>query len=318
MKKGQQWVMQEGPYILLDDIHTGIGYLSHAARDVSSETVNFMIRVGKGLVYLCITPRLAEKLHLREIGDTSIQNDKSVTVSIDHKDTTTGISASERAHTIKACVQPEVKPDDFQRPGHIFPIISKDILMLDRAGVAEAAVLTASYFSSEPCAYACEILDNTGRIADKKTINEIKKKYGLPLITFSELISMQYEETNWLKVVNKKSVGNAHECWMYTVRNTLENRDCTLYIKKDMIKPEHIIFYQACEVGDILGTSQCSCEFHFADYYHQLCLHEIDALVVESKKESINTKEVAETVKNQMKTLVKKLAVENELQIANS
>ncbi|WP_158735744.1 3,4-dihydroxy-2-butanone-4-phosphate synthase [Alteribacillus sp. YIM 98480] len=308
MKKQHLFVSQEGPFILYDDMHSGIGYLTHPAAEVTAETVNFMIKVGKGLVYLCVTSSLADKLRLREIGDRFNQHDKTVTVSIDHHEVTTGISASERAFTIKACMDPDAKPEDFQRPGHIFPIISKDRKMLERAGIAEAAV-----FAANQCAYACEILDETGNIADKQTIDDIKETYDLPMILFSELVSMQYDEVNWLKVRNKESVGTADETWMYTVHNELENSDCTIYMKKETNKPERIVFYKTCQLGDMLGTNQCSCEYHFADHYHKLCQHHIGALVVENDDAVGNA-----VIKRQMTALIKHLAAESKLQIATS
>lgn len=257
-----------------------------AAEHVSPERVNFMVTHGKGLVYLCILEQVAKKMKLPFIGDNNPVYNKSFTVSVDYKTTTTGISADERADTIRAFTDPNTTPDDFKRPGHIFPIVSKERKLIDRIGISEAAVMLSELISNFPISYVCEILNEQGEVANRKEIEGFSDKYGLSLIMFSEILHYQYETTNWLQVIDQSEIDYINKVMAYTVEDTLFNREFKIFIKYDEKSSGSIIFYNECQIGDLLKIKQCDCKSHFNDYYQQLVHNHIGALVLSQKRYS--------------------------------
>src|SRR5690606_28948333 len=121
------------------------------------------------------------------------------TVSVDHIDTTTGISAPERAQTIQALIDPDAKPGEFRRPGHVFPLIAKPGGVLRRAGHTEAAVDLARMCGSTPAAVICEVIKEDGTMARLPDLYEIKKKHGLKLISIQDLIHYRNEKENLVR-----------------------------------------------------------------------------------------------------------------------
>lgn len=268
------------PLILFDDMNSNqIGYFMGTAKNVSEESVNFMATNGKGLVYLCIPEQIAKKMKLPFIGEKDPAHKKSFTVSVDYKTTTTGISAGERADTIRALIDPNTNPDDFKRPGHVFPIVSKERKLVDRVGISEAAVLVSELIFDSPIAYVCEILNEQGGVANRKEIEALTDKYGLSLITFSEILHYQYETTNWLQLIKQSEIDYVNKVMAYTIEDTLFNRMFKIFIKYEETSSDSVMFYNECQMGDLLKLNQCECKNHFNDYYQQLVQNKIGALV---------------------------------------
>jgi 3,4-dihydroxy-2-butanone 4-phosphate synthase len=181
--------------ILYDDVETKVGALVGIAEAVSPHTVNQMTKIGKGLVYVCITEEKAQQLELPLMSnDNHYISHKPLTVSVDFMSTTTGISAFERSDTIKAFTDENTRAGDFRRPGHVFPLLSKDNGLLQRTGMAEAATDLAKLASAAPAAYMCEILNQAGDIASKQEIVQIAEAHSLSLILLSELIELSKNE----------------------------------------------------------------------------------------------------------------------------
>jgi 3,4-dihydroxy 2-butanone 4-phosphate synthase/GTP cyclohydrolase II len=179
----------EGLNILYDD-YKQIGYLMQSATQVTSDLVNFMIRHGRGLVYVCLTEERAYHLGMypqMNFNPAHSSVYKTLGVSIDFHTTTTGISASERADTIKAVIDPKVISSNFKRPGHLFPLISKNGGLSERLGIAEAANEVARRISGVPVAFVCEILNILGDIASFEEVRSMSSEYDMPFIKFSEL-----------------------------------------------------------------------------------------------------------------------------------
>jgi 3,4-dihydroxy-2-butanone 4-phosphate synthase len=176
--------------IVIDDIETQTGYLMGLAEMVTAQNVNLMTKIGKGLVYVCIDNKKARDLMLPLMDHSN--SSKNFTVSIDYKSTTTGISAFERSDTIKAMTTQEVKPDDFKKPGHIFPLVFSDNGLLDHVGIVEGAAEMAKMSGcSSNISYLCEILSLDGHVASQIDIMRISKEYGIPYITISDLVKQK-------------------------------------------------------------------------------------------------------------------------------
>lgn len=182
--------------ILYDDINTKMGSLVGIAKSVNAHKINLMTKIGKGLVYICITEKKADELHLPFMIASNLNNQVSpFTVSVDFKNCTTGISAFERSDTIKAFTNENLQPDDLLRPGHIFPLVAKEKGLLQRVDIPEAVLELTAMVSSTPVAYMCEILNATGEIARKEEIQELSKVHGFPIIELSEILKLKKDDT---------------------------------------------------------------------------------------------------------------------------
>ncbi|MFB4163857.1 3,4-dihydroxy-2-butanone-4-phosphate synthase [Alteribacillus sp. JSM 102045] len=266
----------KSPVILYDDLNNNVAYLMENAEYATGESVNFMTFAGKGLIYVCITKEKAKELHLSCMSGSVPDDNKKFTVSVDYKTSTTGISAFERAETIRAFTQYYVQPNDFKRPGHIFPLISTGDVFKN-PGVAEIACALQEIKSLSPVAYVCEILNEKGEIASKE---EVEKQFNLPMITFNEVVQFQYEKKEWLQVLHRQEIGDTK---VYTVIDTLFEQEMKIYTRAGKIRSKKIVFYEECQSGDVLGVNQCHCRSHFKDYYKKLIDKEIDGIVFKQK-----------------------------------
>lgn len=172
-----------------------IGLADH----VTPEMINFMAKEGRGLICVPIQQALADKLHLPPmVTNSSDPRSTAFTISIDHKETTTGISAFERAYTIRKMVESDSIANDFTRPGHIFPLIAKDGGVLNRNGHTEAAVDLALLAGAKPVGIICEILKEDGTMARVNDLKVIADKFALKMFTIQDLI--QYRQNLLQKV----------------------------------------------------------------------------------------------------------------------
>ncbi len=184
--------LKKGKVIIVcdDEDRENEGDFIGLAEFASGEMINFMAKEGRGLICTPIKKELAGQLELSPM--VEVNNDPrgtAFTVSIDHKETTTGISAFERALTIKKMVEKKVKAQDFTRPGHIFPLIAKDGGVLERNGHTEAAVDLAELAGSVPAGIICEILNEDGTMARVPDLIKTAERFDLKMITIQELIS---------------------------------------------------------------------------------------------------------------------------------
>lgn len=178
--------------ILLDDINTGTGTLVGAAQHVTPNLVNFMTKIGKGLISVCLTEENARRLDLSFMVDRSLNpKAKPFTVSVDYRTNTTGISAYERADTIRAFTYEDVQPEDFRKPGHIFPLAGKENGLLQRVDIVEAVIDLAKMSSLAPVGYICDILNKKGEMASKLEIEKMAEEHGLPILKMSEVMEVR-------------------------------------------------------------------------------------------------------------------------------
>lgn len=184
-------------FIIVDDA-AQIGYLCGCGRYVEAGNVNRMIRYGRGLVYVCITEATASRLRLPPMPrERSGPAGKTFAVSVDHETCSTGISAFERANTIRAFLDPAAEPAHFRRPGHLFPLICEQGGLLKRPGIAEAAVELALWQTGEPVAYACEILNDAGAVARPREIRRLANELGIRKWRISDIVELRLNSPDW-------------------------------------------------------------------------------------------------------------------------
>ncbi|MDN3499177.1 3,4-dihydroxy-2-butanone-4-phosphate synthase [Microbacterium sp. APC 3898] len=162
------------------------------AEFASPEIVNLMATEGRGLICVPIAGSIAQRLEFGLMTDQNTDEfGTAFTISIDHRDTTTGISAFERSHTITSLIKQEAKAADFKRPGHIFPLIAKDGGVLERAGHTEAAVDLAKLAGSAPAGVICEIMNPDGRMARVDDLEKVAERLNLGVLTIKDLVAYQ-------------------------------------------------------------------------------------------------------------------------------
>src|SRR3954465_12145926 len=161
-----------------------------AAEKATPEAVNFMITHGRGQLCMPILPENSRRLDLHPmVGANTAPLGTAYTVPVDHTSTRTGITAAERARTIQAICDPTSTPTDFNRPGHLFPLVAKEGGVLRRAGHTEAAVDLARLAGLLPAGVLCEILNESGDRANRKQLHELAEKHDLPIISIEQLIA---------------------------------------------------------------------------------------------------------------------------------
>lgn len=252
--------------IIMDDFEReNEGDLVMAATLVTPEKINFITRHARGLLCTSITEQRAKELDL----DLMVERNTALhqtpfTVSIDYKhSTTTGISAHDRAATIKAVVSDSVKPTDFARPGHIFPLIAKNGGVLKRAGHTEAAVDLAKLSGLYPAGVLCEILAEDGTMARASDLQEFAAKHDLKIITIADLIEYR---RRFEKLVRRRAVVHLPtkfgEFELYHFENLLDPNDNPVAVVKGKVddgKPTLVRVHSECLTGDVFGSMRCDC-----------------------------------------------------------
>ncbi|KYD25079.1 bifunctional 3,4-dihydroxy-2-butanone-4-phosphate synthase/GTP cyclohydrolase II [Geobacillus sp. B4113_201601] len=233
------------------------------AEKVTPDIINFMITHGRGLVCVPITEELAERLGLEPmVAHNTDAHGTAFTVSIDYKTTTTGISAHERAATIQALLDPNVKASDFKRPGHIFPLIAKKGGVLRRAGHTEAAVDLARLCGAAPAGVICEIIKEDGTMARVPDLRQMADQFGLKMITIKDLIAYRSER--------EKLVKREVDIWLPTefgefraigYTNVLDGKEHVALVKGEITPDEPILVrvHSECLTGDVFGSYRCDC-----------------------------------------------------------
>lgn len=184
--------LKQGKVIIVcdDEDRENEGDFISLAEKATPDVINFMITHGRGLVCVPIEEELAQKLDLAPmVKNNTDPHGTAFTVSIDHKFSTTGISAFERSATIFSMVDSESKPADFKRPGHVFPLVAKNGGVLTRRGHTEAAVDLAKLSGAKPAGVICEILNEDGTMARVPQLQKIAEELNIKMITIKDLVS---------------------------------------------------------------------------------------------------------------------------------
>lgn len=249
-----------------------------AARNATPEVVNFMATHGRGLICASLTEARCAELGLDlMVRDNTALHATPFTVSVDVKarGTTTGISASDRAKTIAALVDPATRPDDLARPGHIFPLRARDGGVLRRTGHTEAAVDLARLSGMEPAGVIVEILNEDGSMARLPELRVIAQRFGLKLITIADLVAYRMRTERLVERVVDVDLPTEHGDFELIAYKQLDNGEEHLALVKGRWQPDEPVLvrvHSSCVTGDIFGSHRCDCgpQLHAAmDMVHQ-------------------------------------------------
>lgn len=246
-----------------DDDRENEGDFIALADKATPEVINFMIKEGRGLVCAPITEERAKELDLPPmVSQNTDYHGTAFTVSVDHVQTTTGISAYERSQTVKALIDPETKPQDLRRPGHIFPLIAKKGGVLRRAGHTEAAVDLAKMCGSYPAAVICEVIKEDGTMARLDDLRELARKHELKLISIQDLIRYRNEKEKLVK--REVEVKLPTDFGMFTAMgfsNEVDHKEHVALVKGkiDGDKPTLVRVHSECLTGDVFHSQRCDC-----------------------------------------------------------
>jgi 3,4-dihydroxy 2-butanone 4-phosphate synthase/GTP cyclohydrolase II len=248
-----------------DEDRENEGDLIMAAEKVTPEAVNIISKEARGMICIAITPQRAKELELEfMVGDNTALHGTPFTVTVDAKyGTTTGISAFDRATTIKRIINPNTKPEDLARPGHIFPLVAKEGGVLRRAGHTEAAVDLATLAGFTPASILCEIMDDDGQMARIPKLKKIAEKFNLKIITIADLI--EYRQMRE-KLVKRRAVVDLPTKFgqfkLYVFKNNLNPNEHHVALVKGNVatrNPVLVRVHSECLTGDVFGSLRCDC-----------------------------------------------------------
>ena len=257
--------IKEGKMLIVidDPDRENEGDLLMAADKVTPEAINFMATFGKGLI---CTPM--EEMRLKELGinpmvrNNTDNHETAFTVSVDYIDTETGISAFERALTIKKLLDDGAKPSDFRRPGHIFPLAAKEGGVLKRLGHTEASVDLARLAGLRPAGVICEIMSKDGHMARTPELLEFGKKHNLKVITVADLVNFRRKREKLIeRVVETKLPTKYGEFKIYGFINKLNGEHHVALVMGNIVGDEPVLtrVHSECLTGDALGSRRCDC-----------------------------------------------------------
>ncbi|MDH7576499.1 MAG: bifunctional 3,4-dihydroxy-2-butanone-4-phosphate synthase/GTP cyclohydrolase II [Bacillota bacterium] len=246
-----------------DEDRENEGDLVMAAERVKPEAVNFMATYGRGLICM---PIIGKRLDELEIQPMVAQNTESLetafTVSVDAAAVTTGISAYERALTIRTILDPKTKPHDLRRPGHVFPLRAKEGGVLRRAGHTEAAVDLARLAGFYPAGVICEIMNEDGTMARVPELLDFAKKHGLKIITIADLIEYRRRTEKLIRKVAATLLPTKYGEFQAIAYETILDRNCHLALVKGEIRAHQPVLtrvHSECLTGDVFGSLRCDC-----------------------------------------------------------
>ncbi|QOT13176.1 bifunctional 3,4-dihydroxy-2-butanone-4-phosphate synthase/GTP cyclohydrolase II [Paenibacillus sp. JNUCC32] len=268
--------LKEGKVVIVvdDEDRENEGDFIALADKATPEVINFMITEGRGLVCLPMTQTRAQELDLKPmVTQNTDYHGTAFTVSIDHKDTTTGISAYERSITVSGILDPNASAVDFRRPGHMFPLIAKDGGVLRRAGHTEAAVDLARLSGSYPAGVICEVIKEDGTMARLPDLVEIAKKHDLKLISIKDLIHYRNEKEKLVQrevAVRMPTDYGVFQAVAYT--NDVDNKEHVALVKGEIDPSEPVLVrvHSECLTGDVFHSHRCDCGPQFEAALRQI------------------------------------------------
>lgn len=259
--------LKKGKVIIVvdDEGRENEGDFLTAARNVTPEVINFMATHGRGLICAAITEERCLELGLEMmVSNNTAEHSTAFTVSVDllGYGCTTGISASDRSKTVKALIDPSIKPEEFGKPGHIFPLKAKNGGVLRRAGHTEATIDFARLAGFEPAGALVEIMNEDGSMARLPQLIEIAKKHDLKIVSIEDLIAYRLKnETIVTRDVQVKMPTKYGNFDLVAYRQTTNNQEHLALIKGTWNKDEPILVrvHSSCLTGDIFGSCRCDC-----------------------------------------------------------
>ncbi|SDN38701.1 bifunctional 3,4-dihydroxy-2-butanone-4-phosphate synthase/GTP cyclohydrolase II [Alkalicoccus daliensis] len=259
------YALAQGEVVIVcdDEDRENEGDFISLAEKTTPEVINFMATHGRGLICAPITEERAAKLNLVPMVDrNSDPHGTAFTVSVDHKHTTTGISAPERALTVEALINENTKPADFQRPGHIFPLVAKDGGVLRRAGHTEAAVDLAKMAGASPAGVICEIMNEDGTMARVPELRKIADRHELKMVTIKDLIQYRNRKDKLVqREIEIKLPTDYGEFKAIGYSNVVDGKEHIAIVKGEIggNKPTMVRVHSECLTGDVFGSRRCDC-----------------------------------------------------------
>ena len=239
------------------------GDLICAAEFATTENVNFMATHGKGLICMPMSYGYVQKLQFPQMVTRNTDNHETAfTVSIDHVDTTTGISAAERALTARKCVDPDAKPQDFRRPGHMFPLLAKDNGVLERNGHTEATVDLMRLAGLREVGLCCEIMGEDGTMLRAPALQEKAKQWGLKFITIRDLQNYRKRHEVLVDRVTVTKMPTRYGDFLaYGYVNKLNGQHHVALVKGEIGDGQNLLcrVHSECLTGDTFGSLRCDC-----------------------------------------------------------
>ena len=239
------------------------GDMIMAAEFASPETLNCMASKAKGLICMPMSIEHGQRLGLGPmVAHNTDNHETAFTVSIDHISTTTGISAFERAETARICTEEGARPEDFRRPGHMFPLIAREGGVLVRDGHTEATVDLLRLAGLKEIGLCCEIMEEDGTMMTRDRLSELAKSMNAPFITIDQLKQYRKEHECLVKRISECEMPTKHGIFKaYGYLNLLNGEHHVALVKGDLGEGENVLcrVHSECLTGDAFGSSRCDC-----------------------------------------------------------
>jgi len=258
--------IRQGKIVIVvdDEDRENEGDFIMAAEKVTPEAINFMAKYGRGLICVAMTAERLQQLDLHPmVTENTAHMGTEFTVSVDARHgTTTGISAFDRATTIRALVDPRTRPEDLARPGHIFPLRAREGGVLNRAGHTEAVVDLCRMAGLYPAGVLCEIMDEDGSMARVPRLKEIASQFGLKIVTVRDLIEYRRRKEKLVKRIVTTNLPTAYGNFvLHLYESAVDEHHHIALVKGDVTTPEPVLtrVHSQCLTGDVFGSLRCDC-----------------------------------------------------------
>lgn len=262
--------LKNGKIILVadDEDRENEGDMICAAEFATTENVNFMATHAKGLICMPMSEEICRRLQFPQmVTDNTDNHETAFTVSVDYVETTTGISAKERGLTARKCVEDGIKPQDFRRPGHMFPLMAKKNGVLERNGHTEATVDLMKLAGLKQCGLCCEIMKDDGTMMRMDELKELAQKYQLKFITIAALQDYRKKHDKLVeRVAVTKMPTKYGEFKAYGYINLLNGEHHVALVKGEIGDGKDLLcrVHSECLTGDAFGSLRCDCGQQFA------------------------------------------------------
>ena len=268
--------LKRGKIILVtdDEDRENEGDFICAAEFATTENLNFMATHGKGLICMPMSKEICEKLRLPQmVADNTDNHETAFTVSIDYAGTTTGISAEERGMTARHCISEDAKPEDFRRPGHMFPLLAKKNGVLERDGHTEATVDLMRLAGLKECGLCCEIMREDGTMMRTTELMELAEKWNICFITIAAIQEYRKKHEKLVECAAVAKLPTKYgEFKAYGYQNILNGEHHVALVKGEIGDGEDVLcrVHSECLTGDVFGSLRCDCGEQLAAAMEQI------------------------------------------------
>ena len=268
--------LKRGKIILVtdDEDRENEGDFICAAEFATTENLNFMATYGKGLICMPMSKEICEKLKLPQmVADNTDNHETAFTVSIDYAGTTTGISAEERGMTARHCISEDAKPEDFRRPGHMFPLLAKKNGVLERNGHTEATVDLMRLAGLKECGLCCEIMREDGTMMRTTELMELAEKWNICFITIAAIQEYRKKHEKLVECAAVAKLPTKYgEFKAYGYQNILNGEHHVALVKGEIGDGEDVLcrVHSECLTGDVFGSLRCDCGEQLAAAMEQI------------------------------------------------